>query len=76
VRSAKAAGTARTIRADKVLDEMTAVRTALRRAIPGDLVVCCVDDAIAVYREAMGAAGHARGATAFADPGELEVPEG
>ena len=25
---------------------MTAVRAALRRAIPGDLVVCCVDDAI------------------------------
>jgi len=24
----------------------------------------------------MGAAGSARGATAFADPGELEVPEG
>ena len=37
---------------------MTAVRAALRRAIPGDLVVCCVDDAIAVYREAMAAAGH------------------
>ena len=36
---------------------MTAVRTALRRAIPGDLVVCCVDDAIGVYREAMAAAG-------------------
>ena len=55
---------------------MTAVRMALRRAAPGDLVVCCVDDAIGVYREAMAAAGHARGTTAFADPGELEVPEG
>ena len=32
---------------------MTAVRTALRRAAPGDLVVCCVDDAVGVYREAM-----------------------
>ena len=70
-----AAGRA-TTRAEKVLDEMTAVRTALRRASPGDLVVCCVDDAIGVYREAMSAAGAARGGTAFADPGELEAPEG
>ncbi len=76
VRSARAAGTARASRAVKVLDEMTAVRTALRRAIPGDLVVCCVDDAIGVYREAMSAAGTSRGGTAFADPGELEAPEG
>ena len=75
VRAGRAAG-ARALKAEKILDELTAVRTALRRAAPGDLVVCCVDDAIAVYREAMGAAGHARGATAFADPGELEVPEG
>ena len=76
VRAAKASGSARATRADKVLEEMTAVRTALRRAIPGDLVVCCVDDAIGVYREAMAAAGASRGGTAFADPGELEVPEG
>ena len=56
---------------------MTAVRAALRRANPGDLVVCCVDDAIGVYREAMAASGKAsRGGTAFADPGELEAPEG
>jgi len=76
VREAKAAGTARTGRAEKVLEEMPAVRAALRRAIPGDLVVCCVDDAIAVYREAMAAAGTSRGGTAFADPGELVAPEG
>ena len=63
-------------RAEKVLDEMTAVKTALRRAIPGDLVVCCVDDAVGVYRAAMAAAGTSRGGTAFADPGELEAPEG
>ena len=75
VRAARASG-ARALKAEKILDELTAVRTALRRAAPGDLVVCCVDNAIAVYREAMGAAGSARGATAFADPGELEVPEG
>ena len=66
----------RTTRVDTILDEMTAVRRALRRANPGDLVVMCVDDAIGVYREAMAAAGHARGTTAFADPGELEAPEG
>ena len=55
---------------------MAAVRTALRRAVPGDLVVCCVDDAIAVYREAMSASGNGRGGTAFTDPGELEAPQG
>ncbi len=76
VKRAKASGTSRTVRAEKVLEELTAVRAALRRANPGDLVVCCVDDAIAVYREAMSAAGSARGGTAFADPGELEAPEG
>jgi cyanophycin synthetase len=76
VKAAKADGRSRSSRADKVLEEMTAVRTALRRAIPGDLVVCCVDDAVGVYREAMAAAGASRGGTAFADPGELEAPEG
>jgi len=55
---------------------MTAVRTALRRANPGDLLVMCVDDAIAVYRESMAAAGGGLGTTAFADPGEFEAPEG
>jgi cyanophycin synthetase len=67
---------ARVARAEMILDEMTAVRTALRRAAPGDLVVMCVDDAVGVYREAMSLVGAARGATAFADPGELEAPEG
>jgi cyanophycin synthetase len=76
VRSAKDGGRSRATKSEKVLDEMTAVRTALRRAIPGDLVVCCVDDAIGVYREAMSASGPSRGGTAFADPGELEAPEG
>ena len=76
VRRAREGGGARAARADKVLDEMSAVRTALRRAMPGDLVVCCVDDAVGVYREAMSAAGTSRGGTAFADPGELEAPEG
>ena len=76
MRYARENGEVRVGRAEKVLDEMSAVRTALRRAGPGDLVVCCVDDAIAVYREAMTLAGQARGGTAFADPGELEAPEG
>ncbi len=76
VRAARGNAGARTTKAEKVLEEITAVRTALRRAKPGDLVVMCVDDAIAVYREAMAAAGAAHGATAFADPGELEAPEG
>jgi cyanophycin synthetase len=76
VRYARENGDVRVGKSEKVLDEMSAVRTALRRAGPGDLVVCCVDDAIAVYREAMTLAGQARGGTAFADPGELEAPEG
>jgi cyanophycin synthetase len=75
VRGARSNG-GRTTKSEKILEEMTAVRTALRRANPGDLVVMCVDDAIGVYREAMAAAGSARGATAFADPGELEAPDG
>ena len=76
VRDARADGAARAVRSDKILDEMSAVRTALRRAAPGDLIVCCVDDAVGVYREAQSAAGSSRGTTAFADPGELEAPEG
>jgi cyanophycin synthetase len=75
IRDARAQGSARVLRADKMLDELAAVRAALRRASPGDLVVCCVDDAVSVYREAMSAGGAMRGA-AFADPGELEAPEG
>jgi cyanophycin synthetase len=76
IREARANGSARALKSEKMLDEMSAVRTVLRRAAPGDLVVCCVDDAVGVYREAMSAAGSSRGTTAFADPGELEAPEG
>jgi cyanophycin synthetase len=76
VRRAREDGSGRTVRVDKILDELSAVRNALRRANPGDLVVMCVDDSIAVYREAMASAGHREGQTAFADPGELEAPEG
>jgi cyanophycin synthetase len=76
VRQAREQGTGRTIRVDKILDEQTAVKAALRRANPGDLLVMCVDDSIAVYREAMASAGQQAGSTAFADPGELDAPEG
>jgi hypothetical protein len=77
VRDARSRGAARTTKAERILEETAAVKMALRRAAPGDLLVCCVDDAIGVYRAAMAAAGgSSRGATAFADPGELEAPEG
>jgi cyanophycin synthetase len=75
IRAARNNGGARATKTEKILEEPAAVRMALRRASPGDLVVMCVDDAVAVYRATM-AAGSTRGATAFADPGELEAPEG
>jgi cyanophycin synthetase len=76
IRRARGEGHARTRRAEKILDEMSAVKSALRRAQPGDLVVMAVDDAVGVYRQAMAMAGASRGTTAFADPGELEAPDG
>jgi cyanophycin synthetase len=75
-RGARGGAGSRTNRVDKILDELTAVRSALRRANRGDLLVMCVDDAVAVYKEAMAMAGQTAGTTAFADPGELEAPEG
>ena len=51
----RADGTGRTTKVDEVLEEMAAVRLALRRAAPGDFIVMCVDDAVGVYREAMAA---------------------
>ena len=54
-------GRGRTIKVEKVLDEPAAVRAALRRAAPGDLVVVCADDAVGVYREAMALAGRDAG---------------
>ncbi len=62
--------------AEEILDELTAVRAALARAKPGDLLVMCVDDALSVYRETMAAAGRGLGTTAVGDPGEFEAPEG
>ena len=77
VEAAKSRGAARTGHAEAILEEMAAVRAGLARAKPGDLVVMCVDDAVSVYREAMAASGSAaRGGSAFADPGELEAPDG
>jgi cyanophycin synthetase len=76
VRRARDDGSGKTARVDKILEEMSAVKTALRRANPGDLVVMCVDDSVAVYKEAMASAGKRDGGIAFADPGELDAPEG
>jgi cyanophycin synthetase len=75
-RAEKIGGGGRPMKVDKILDELTAVRTALRRANSGDLLVMCVDDAVGVYKETMEIAGKPGGTTAFADPGELEAPEG
>ncbi len=76
VRRGRGDGKARTTRVEKILDESTAVRAALRRANPGDLLVMCVDDAVGVYKETLATAGQAQGGMAFADPGELEAPLG
>jgi cyanophycin synthetase len=76
IRAVRGEGKARVLKVEKILDEAAAVRIALRRAAPGDLVVVCADDAVGVYREAMALAGRTDGATAFADPGELEAPLG
>ena len=65
-----------TTRSEKILEELAAVRATLRRAMPGDFVVMCVDDAVAVYRETMASARRPGTATAFADPGELSAPAG
>jgi cyanophycin synthetase len=75
-RAVRGEGLARAAKIEKVLDEMSAVRAALRRATPGDLVVLCVDDAVGVYGETMALRSPAGQARAFADPGELVAPEG
>ncbi len=75
-RALRGEGRGRAMKIEKILDEASAVKTALRRASPGDIVVVCADDAVGVYREAMTLAGRTAGATAFADPGELEAPLG
>jgi cyanophycin synthetase len=67
---------ARCGRADSILDELEAVRTAIGGARPGDLVMMCVDDAAAVYREAMAADGSRRRGMAIAAPGDFPADEG
>jgi cyanophycin synthetase len=76
IRELRESGGARAAKVETVLEEPAAVRAALRRAAPGDLVVVCADDAVDVYRQAMALDGRAQGGTAFADPGELEAPDG
>ena len=61
VKAAKDEGRGRTTKVEKVLDEAAAVRAALRRAAPGDLVVVCADDAVGVYRRGDDARGPRRG---------------
>jgi cyanophycin synthetase len=76
IRAARAGSDGRTSHVETILDEPAAVHAALRRAVAGDLVVVCADDSVGVYREAMALASRTQGGTAFADPGELEVPLG
>jgi cyanophycin synthetase len=76
IRAARAEPGGRAVHVEMILDEAAAVRAAMRRALPGDLVVVCADDAVGVYREAQALAGRANGGMAFADPGELEAPLG
>ncbi len=76
IRAARAEGRTRAARAEKVLHELPAVRATLRRAVPGDLVVLCVDNAVSVYREALASTRQPGAGTAFVDPGELSAPEG
>ncbi len=75
VRRAQSAG-ARCQRAEAIPDELEAARAGMSRALPGDLVVICVDDPGAVYREAMALDRGAHPGRAISDPGELTAPEG
>jgi cyanophycin synthetase len=76
VRKAQADGNGRTQKAEAVLDELEAARTAMQRARAGDLVVVCADDSTSVYREAMMLDRGVVAGRAIAAPGELLVPEG
>jgi cyanophycin synthetase len=59
-----------------VPDELTAARTGMAEAVPGDLVMLCSDDITGVYRTVMEEAGRASGGHAIAHPGEFAVDEG
>jgi cyanophycin synthetase len=67
---------ARCAHAEAILEEMAAVRAGMAMARPGDLVLMCVDDAPAVYRETMSAGGAGRRGMAIDDPGDFAVEEG
>jgi cyanophycin synthetase len=76
IRAAREKGEARTAKVEMILEEKAAVRAAIRRAAPGDLLVCCVDDAAGIHRLANQLLGAPGGATAISDPGELDAPAG
>ena len=76
IRAARATGEARVTKVETILDETESVRAAIRRAAPGDLVVCCVDDAVGIYRLANELLGVPDDARAISDPGELDAPAG
>jgi cyanophycin synthetase len=69
-------GRGRSRRNEKILEELAAVRAMLKRATAGDLVVLCVDDPVAVYRETMNSRRRSGRGAAFHDPGELSAPAG
>ena len=52
------------------------MRAMLKRATAGDLVVLCVDDPVAVYRETMNSRRRSGRGPAFHDPGRAERARG
>jgi cyanophycin synthetase len=67
---------ARCKQADAILEEMEAARAAISEARQGDLVMMCVDEAAAVYRQVMAAGRSGRREVAIGAPGEFAVEEG
>jgi cyanophycin synthetase len=70
VRAGMAAG-ARCREVTCVLDEIDAVREALARAHPGDLVVVCVDQSRAVWDELQDRTSRAQAGARGGDPDEV-----
>ncbi len=75
IEQAQAEG-ARCRQAEAVLEEIEAARLAISEARQGDLVMMCVDEAPAVYREVMAAGRAGRRGVAIGAPGEFAVEEG
>ena len=67
---------ARCKQAEAVLQELEAARAAIGQARQGDLVMMCVDDAAAVYREVTAVGRVGRRGIAIGAPGEFAVEEG